>query len=141
MFYPNKNMHFYPSFVGKRAQFTKSERRKDKTLCRLRWVNEANFSRMLYVRCLKDIVEWHVIKLIPDAVSRGFAVSNVQQPFHAAPSAHNGGRDGEADVSSGDEGNDSQDSSRECMSSSEEDDVSEYDEDHVMSSSPSSPLF
>ena len=96
MFYPNKNMHLYPSFVGKRAQFTKSERRKDKTLCRLRWVNEANFSRMLYVRCLKDIVEWHVIKLIPYAVSWGFAVSNLQQPFHAAPSPHNGGRDGEA---------------------------------------------
>mgnify|MGYP004320451597 CR=1 FL=1 len=91
-------------------------------------MNEANFSRMLYVRCLKDIVEWHVIKLIPDAVSWGFAMSNLQQPFHAAPSPHNGGRDGEADVSSGDEGNDSQESSRECMSSSEDDDVSEYDE-------------
>ena len=31
-------------------------------------------------------------------------------------------------MSSGDEGNDSQENSRECMSSSEDDDVSEYDE-------------
>ena len=34
----------------------------------------------------------------------------------------------ERHVSSGDEGYDSQDSSRECVSSSEDDDVSEYDE-------------
>ena len=33
IFYPNKNIHFFPSFVGKRKQFTKKERAEDKSLC------------------------------------------------------------------------------------------------------------
>ena len=82
MFYPNKNLHLFPSFAGKRKQFTKIERGKDKTLCKLRWVNEANFARMLYVRSLQDIVPWGFIPLIPAAVSWGFAMSNLQQPFY-----------------------------------------------------------
>ena len=38
--YPNKNFHLFPSFAGKRLQFTKAERGKDKQLCKLRWVNK-----------------------------------------------------------------------------------------------------
>ena len=108
--YPNKNFHFYPSFAGKRDQFTKDERRKDKSLCTLRWVNEANFSRMLYVRGLQDIVGWHFIPLIPAAVSWGFAMSNLQQPWGDTPASPRvGACEGHGDLRSEDEGNGSED--------------------------------
>jgi hypothetical protein len=110
MFYPNKNLHLFPSFAGKRKQFTKIERGKDKTLCKLRWVNEANFARMLYVRSLQDIVPWGFIPLIPAAVSWGFAMSNLQQPFYttAPPVAPQGMDDGSPeDDREDDEGQDS----------------------------------
>ena len=116
LFYPNKNHHLFPSFAGKRKQFTKAERSKDKSLCRLRWVNEANFSRMLYVRGLKDIVGYSFVKLIPYAVSWGFAVSNLQQPFLAGPAPPEGGHEQKGDEESKDGGYGSHDSNDGDMS-------------------------
>ena len=71
---------------------------------------------MLYTRCLKDIVGWPLISLIPAAVSWGFGMSNLHQPFHreSAPDERGGG---DGDASSGDE-----------------DDDSEYDSDNHMAS-------
>ena len=129
LFYPNKNWHLFPSFAGKRKQFTKDERTKDKILCRLRWVNEANFSRMLYVRCLKDIVGWSFVKLIPYAVSWGFAISNLQQPFFAGPAPPEGGHEQEGDMSSTDGGHGSQDNIDEDMSVAGDDEQSVREED------------
>ena len=126
--YPNKNFHLFPSFAGKRLQFTKAERGKDKQLCKLRWVNEANFARMLYVRCLKDIVGWPFIPLIPAAVSWGLGICNLQQPFHKAQKDPEGEHEGDGEMSSADEeGEDNEDSGDNdmcCVSDDEDSDDS-----------------
>lgn len=138
VYYPHKNFHLYPSFAGKRKQFTKTERGKDKTLCRLRWVNEANFDRMLYTRCLKDIVGWPFIPLIPAAVAWGFGMSNLQQPFHRE-SAPPQGREGDGDASSGDEDNDIEDDSDDHMASVGGGNDSESDESEEDNGSEQTP--
>ena len=107
--YPNKNFHSILP-LQERRPIHEDERRKDKTLCRLRWVNEANFSRMLYVRGLQDIVGWHFVPLIPAAVSWGFAMSNLQQPWGDTPASPRvGACEGHGDPRSEDEGNGSED--------------------------------
>ena len=124
IFYPNHNPHLFPSFLRGRAQFTKEERGKDKSLCRLRWVNEANFARMLYVRCLKDIVGWPFIPLIPAAVSWGLGICNLQQPFHKSQKDPEAEKEDNEDMSVADdeeEQSGGSDSDSMCCSSDDDD--------------------
>ena len=71
---------------------------------------------MLYVRCLKDIVGWSYAKLIPYAMSWGFAVFNLPQPFPAGPAPPEGGHEQEGDEETKDGGHGSRDNNDGDMS-------------------------
>ena len=80
-FYPNYNNSIHPHFINKRKQFPKEEVEQDFSLCRLRYVSEAHFSRLTRFDSISGTVRQEYKTHLQNIVWWASGMANLCQPY------------------------------------------------------------